>query len=215
MRFDFTIILNTAAQVPGTLLPAKSMLELAKRNDSLAWDRIIEIFGPTVYQWCRRGGLGATDAATLSQAVFRSAYAGLADFESDGRGPGFRQWLLDITISMLVEFIGSKNRASKRPSKQVARDSRNELADQLKQRINQQRHRENLLRVRRAIHCLREEFQPHTWQAFRRASAGIEQISKISASLDMSNAAVRGSRARVMRVLRETLSGLVELPEEL
>ncbi|XZE54181.1 RNA polymerase sigma factor [Planctomycetaceae bacterium SH139] len=190
------------------------MLELAKRNDSPAWDRIIEIFGPSVYQWCRRSGLGATDAATLTQAVFRSAYAGLADFESDGRGAGFRHWLLDITISMLVEFIGSKNSASKKPSKQMARDGCNELADQLGLRIYQQRHRENVLRVRRAIHCFREEFPSHTWQAFWRASAGNEQISKISASLDMSNAAVCASRSRVMRVLRETLAGLVELPEE-
>ncbi len=115
---------------------------------------------------------------------------------------------------MLVEFIGSRNSASKKPSTPIAHDGYNELAAQLGQSIDQQRHRENVLRVRRAIQCLRQDFPAHTWQAFERASAGNEQISKISAGLDMSAAAVRASRSRVMRVLRETLAGLVELPEE-
>lgn len=65
------------------------------------------------------------------------------------------------------------------------------------------------------MHALRDDYQQLTWQAFWSASASTERLSKISNNLGMSAATISTSRSQVMRGLRETLVGLVDLPEEL
>src|SRR6478672_4582250 len=54
------------------LATSLSLLERAKANDRSAWDRIVCLYAPLVYRWCRRFGLQEADALDVGQDVLRS-----------------------------------------------------------------------------------------------------------------------------------------------
>jgi hypothetical protein len=46
-----------------TLATSISLLQRLKARDEPGWQRLLTLFGPTVYGWCRHAGLSAEDAA--------------------------------------------------------------------------------------------------------------------------------------------------------
>jgi len=59
---------------------SSSLLERAKARDPQAWERLVELYGPLVYQWCRRWGISATDSQDVVQELFRAVASGIARF---------------------------------------------------------------------------------------------------------------------------------------
>ena len=43
------------------------LLSRAQANDKPAWDHLVDLYGPLVYQWCRQRGLEAQDASDVAQ----------------------------------------------------------------------------------------------------------------------------------------------------
>lgn len=66
-----------------------SVLERAKLRDPAAWDRVVHLYAPLVYQWARRRGLRAGDAEEVGQEVFQAVYRKLGEFRRDRPG----RWL--------------------------------------------------------------------------------------------------------------------------
>jgi RNA polymerase sigma-70 factor (ECF subfamily) len=52
-----------------------SLLERVREHDEQAWRRLVDLFSPLIYDWCRGQGLQAADAADVMQEVFRSVAA--------------------------------------------------------------------------------------------------------------------------------------------
>ena len=48
-----------------------SLLERLKADDAAAWDRLISLYAPLVYRWCRRLDLPEQDIADSSRTSFR------------------------------------------------------------------------------------------------------------------------------------------------
>ena len=61
--------------------------------------------------------------------------------------------------------------------------------------------------VNRATQLIRDDFEPHTWQAFWRLAVENHPARDIAADLGMSVDAVYQAKARVLRRLREELHG--------
>ena len=74
-----------------------SLLERVKAQDPKAWKRLVALYGPLVYDWCRQSGLHGEDAADIGQEVFGSVAAKVAEFRRDRPGDSFRGWLWTIT----------------------------------------------------------------------------------------------------------------------
>ena len=58
---------------------------------------------------------------------------------------------------------------------------------------------------RRGLAMIQAEFEPKTWQAFYRSAVDEEATADIAADLQMSPAAVRKAKSRVLRRLRSVL----------
>jgi RNA polymerase sigma-70 factor (ECF subfamily) len=54
------------------------------------------------------------------------------------------------------------------------------------------------------------EFEPTTWQAFRRYVLDEEESSKVAADLEMTVNAVQIAKSRVLKRLRELARGLID-----
>src|SRR5581483_5856393 len=88
---------GSAPMTPAFDATSPSLLDRARQNVPGAWERLVELYAPLVYHWCKRGGLSAEDGADVFQDVFRAVAEHLADFRRDRPGDTFRGWLRTIT----------------------------------------------------------------------------------------------------------------------
>ncbi len=66
-------------------------------RDPEAWRRLIAIYTPLIYGWCRQCGLQAEDAADIGQEVFSAVAGNREGFCGEGPNASFRGWLWTIT----------------------------------------------------------------------------------------------------------------------
>ena len=84
---------------------AGTLLQRLWSNDIVAWKRFTELYGPTVYGWCRTAGLQPEDASDITQNVFQAVYTGLNRFRKDRPGDRFRDWLWTVTRHRIIDHL--------------------------------------------------------------------------------------------------------------
>lgn len=91
-------------QEPSTAT-SRSLLERIKADDAAAWDRLISLYAPMAYRWCRRYGLPEQEIADVLQEVFQSVATHIASFRKDREGDTFRGWLRTITKHKVLDHL--------------------------------------------------------------------------------------------------------------
>jgi RNA polymerase sigma-70 factor (ECF subfamily) len=186
-----------------------SLLLRVRARDADAWRRLLRLFGPVVYGWCRRAGLQPADATDVGQEVFAAVARGLPGFRRDRPGDSFRGWLYGITQHKLAD---QGRRRAGQPQAEGGSDARDRLAEVAAPEDSTSgdsaagAERGRLLR--RALDLVRPEFQERTWQAFWRVTALGQSPTEVAAALGMSVNAVYIARSRVLRRLREEFGDL-------
>jgi RNA polymerase sigma-70 factor (ECF subfamily) len=185
-----------------------SLLERVKVHDAEAWRRLVHIYGPLIYQWCRRGQLRQDDAADVAQEVFRAVATRIGAFQQGRPGGSFRAWLWTITRHKIGDHI---RRARKAPGGVGGTDAHDRLLQLPEQLPADDLDVTDVTRlVHRALAEIRPEFEERTWQAFWRAAALGHAPRDIAADLGVSPDAVRMAKSRVLRRLRDELPDLAE-----
>jgi RNA polymerase sigma-70 factor (ECF subfamily) len=87
-----------------------SLLERARANDGDAWDRLVAIYGPLVYQWCQRWDLQDCDRADVFQQVFQAVASHIGRFRKERSGDTFRGWLRTITRNKIYDHLRKRQR---------------------------------------------------------------------------------------------------------
>ena len=72
---------------------------------------------------------------------------------------------------------------------------------------------EKAILVNRVLDLIRNEFEDRTWQAFWRVTVECQPSDMVAESLEMTPAAVRQAKSRVLRRLREEMQQLLEQEE--
>jgi RNA polymerase sigma-70 factor (ECF subfamily) len=194
--------------VPETTSP--SLLARVQTNQAGAWERLVELYAPLVYHWCRRGGLGPEDTADVFQEVFRSVAEHVAGFRRDRAGDTFRGWLRTITRNKVHDHF---RRQQGQPRAAGGTDAHLRLLATPEPAWSEDDPEEEGLvgqQVRRALETIRPEFEERTWQAFRMVQLEGQDGPAVAAALGMTPGAVRKAKFRVLRRLREELEGLLD-----
>src|SRR2546425_622239 len=84
---------------------SSSLLERVKARDADGWRRLVRLYSPMVFDWCRQRGLQSEDAADVLQEVFQAVFQHVADFRRDRPGDSFRGWLWTITQNKLHDHF--------------------------------------------------------------------------------------------------------------
>ena len=84
---------------------SRSLLERIKADDAAAWDRLISLYAPLAYRWCRRWDLPEQEIADILQEVFQSVATHIASFRKDREGDTFRGWLRTITHHKVLDHF--------------------------------------------------------------------------------------------------------------
>ena len=184
-----------------------SLLQRLRAQDDEAWRRFVHLYGPLVYSWCKRFGVSNEEAADVLQDVWASVATALERFRRDAQGGTFRGWLWSITRHKLCD----RARARKGPDA-----AGGTTAHQLLQSIPDgepadESGAESHQLLHRALELIRQEFEERTWKAFWRTTVDGVTAADAGAEVGLSANAVYQAKFRVLRRLREEMSGLIEV----
>jgi RNA polymerase sigma factor (sigma-70 family) len=183
---------------------------LHANSDPSAWNRLVELYSPLIRGWLQRHSVPRQEADDLVQEVFRVVLKRIPGFEHNRRVGAFRAWLRAITVNCVRDFWKA-NRI--RPTAPGGSDFGGYL-DQLEDPdhpLSREWDREHDLYVtRRLLESIQKQFEPSTWQAFRRVALDGETPAKVAADLGVTVNVVFIAKSRVLARLREEAAGLID-----
>jgi RNA polymerase sigma-70 factor (ECF subfamily) len=180
-----------------------SLIQRLKVHDQDAWRRLLDLYVPLVFSWCRRSGLQLQDAEDVVQEVFQAVSRAIGDFQHVRPTDTFRGWLRTITRNKIHDHFRSRagqplaaggTDAHQRFMDIAADDS--QIAGELNPFAGV---------VHRALGLIRAEIEDRTWQAFWLAAVGQQSTAAVAQQLGMTPGAVRQAKYKVLRRLRQEL----------
>lgn len=187
-----------------------TLLEGARRRESDAWRRLLELYSPLLRHWCRRWGVRPEDMDDVAQDVFQAVASGLDGFRRDRDRDSFRGWLHGVArYKVLTHF---RRGGSCGPGgtdfyrKSLLLPAPDEPIDDEEQSLVGDLYRD-------ALETARGEFEERTWHAFWRCAVEGRPPADVARELGVTPAAVRQSKSRVLRRLKDLLGEPPRPPE--
>jgi RNA polymerase sigma-70 factor (ECF subfamily) len=196
---------------PGSGPTSVSLLHQVRAHDPDAWRRLVHLYSPQVFRWCRRAGLSGDDAADVLQNVFFAVATRIVDFRRDTPDDSFRGWLWGITRFKIADHFRAVQGTPAAAGGSTAQNHLNEVSDGLgppDPEPSEADDRTQLLT--RALEMIRGDFAPHTWQAFCRCTLDGHPAADVARDLGMTLDAVYQAKARVLRRVREEFADLLD-----
>jgi RNA polymerase sigma-70 factor (ECF subfamily) len=188
---------------------SSSLLARARQRDPAAWQRLVQLYSPLVYYWCRNTRLRAEDSADLVQEVFRSVAGGLGRFSHEAENASFRAWLRTITLNKLRNFLRKQQAMAEPVGGSEAHKNLLEIADRLAVDDSSFHESDIVLVCKRALELVEAEFQPQTWQVFWRVFIEGQYPAHVAADVGISIGAIYKAKSRVLARLRQELGDLL------
>lgn len=189
---------------------SRSLLDRVRADDAAAWDRLVGLYAPLVFYWCRRADLQEQDAADVLQEVFLAVAIHLSGFHKDRPGDTFRGWLRVITQHKILDLFRRRQREPDGVGGSVAADRLADMPAPIgPQEQSAADHRAERSLLFRSLDFLRGEFEPKTWQAFWKTVVDDRCAKDVAEELGMSPGAVRVCKSRVLQRLRQELGDLM------
>ena len=186
-----------------------TLLEGIRLRDDAAWQRVVELYGPLIYGWCRRSNCSESDAQDVVQEVF-AAVATHIDRLRRESGDSFRAWLRTITRNKIIDQYRRRRGLVPAAGGTDANAQIHALAESLDDSDANARKQDRAELLSRALQMVRSDFEDSTWQAFWLSTVEGESTAAIATKLDMKPNAVRQARFRVVRRLRDEFGHLLD-----
>lgn len=193
-----------------------SLILRAKGNDSVAWERLVRLYSPLVYYWCRESGLSQPDVNDLFQEVFHTLARNIEKFRPLQNG-SFRGWLRTMTRNKLNDYYRKNGREPKPmggtdalkcleqiPNLTEAKPSLSESGI-----ANEEAQIHHAL-LRNALDGVRVNFAEQTWKAFWMVVIDGREVSDVASDLSMKPGTVRVAKSRVLKRLRLEIGDSIE-----
>ena len=119
----------TPDDVPDSGLTSLSLLHQVRIHDPEAWRRLVHLYSPLVFRWCRRAGLSSEDSADVLQNVFFAVATRVVDFHRDEPGDSFRGWLWGIARFKIADHFRARKDAPEAAGGSTALFSLHQVSD--------------------------------------------------------------------------------------
>jgi RNA polymerase sigma-70 factor (ECF subfamily) len=190
---------------------SSGLLNRVKAGQPEAWARLIDVYGPLIYQWCRQSGLQASDATDVGQEVFAAVARRIAEFHKEQPTSSFRGWLWTVTRNKIRYHFRARKR---HPPARGGTDAQQQLAgipeppkDPPTAMTGDSP--DNGLE-HRAIEVVKAGVEEQTWRAFWLYAIDGRTAGEVAEELKISVQAVYTANFRVRRKLREELEDLID-----
>jgi len=190
---------------------SSTLLDQLRTGRPEAWQRLVLLYSPVIYRWCRRSGVTAEDAADVLQEVLAAVMRYLPAFRRERPGDSFTAWLAAITRSKIHDHYRHRSLGEARGGSTAQRQMAElpQPPEPPQQTISADAAAAACL-SRQVLNTVRSEFEARTWEAFWRVTVERQPPAVVAEDLQMSPAAVYMAKSRVLRRLRQALA---ELPE--
>jgi RNA polymerase sigma-70 factor (ECF subfamily) len=204
---------NTALR-SGSASPTATSLSLLlqlRGGNPEAWQRLVDLYGPLIYYWCRKFGLQPADAADVFQDVFAAVATSIVRFTYErGRGR-FRGWLWTIARNKIRDLY---RRQAEENQALGGRESQRSIAEIPERWTEPPADAGDSRQLTSLFHSglalVRAEFEERTWDTFWRVAIDGQDVFQVAQEMKISAAAVRQAKSRVLRRLRFVLGELLE-----
>lgn len=190
---------------------SSTLLARARASDQVAWQRLVHLYSPLLYGWCRRWGLQEADAADVGQDVFKAVAQGLAAFQPNREIGSFRGWLRTITHSKVVDFLRARQKGVPAVGGSDAHKQLQQLSLEDINPDDAALSEELQILYQRALEMIQSEFNEVHWQAFRRTTVDQQPAADVARELGITRDVVYNARSRILRRLREEFADVIDL----
>jgi RNA polymerase sigma-70 factor (ECF subfamily) len=188
-----------------------SLLERVRLHpDAGAWQRLADLYEPLIRGWLRRHDLQRSDSDDLVQEVLCVLLKEVPAFEHNGRPGAFRSWLRNITVRCLRRFWRARLYSADAAGGSAWEEHLRQLEDPASglSRLWDEEHDRHVLR--KLLAMIEADFQPATWQAFRRLVLDGVPAAAVAADVGLTVNAVLLAKTRVLQRLRQEARGLLD-----
>jgi RNA polymerase sigma-70 factor, ECF subfamily len=195
----------------GSLEPSSissTLLERVRARQPEAWQRLVDLYGPVVYRWCRQLGVSQADAADVVQEVFAAVTADIGRFRRAGLGDSFGAWLRTITRHRVCDHFRRRQGRPNADGGSSAYQQLLNLAEAAEESAPTPPVEKETPFARRVLDLVRAEFEKRTWEAFWQIVVEGRSPAEVAAAAGLSLPAVYQAKSRVLRRLRQELGGL-------
>ena len=186
-----------------------SLIQSARSQSPTAWEQLVHIYTPLIQAWGRRLGCQSDEVDDLTQDVFQSVSQSIDSFRGDGMTGSFRGWLWRITYRKWIDRYRRNVHEAQATGGSTAAHALEQIRDT---KLNEPPDPSTVEMVNgallRATNLVRNEFQEAHWQAFWQSVIEGQSTALVSQNLNMSPAAVRQARSRILRRLRIVMGDL-------
>ncbi len=183
---------------------SRTLIARVKADDPAAWERLVVLYGPLVYRWCRRWDLPEQETADVFQNVFQALAQHIAGFRKEKEGDTFRGWLRRITDNKVRDFFRERGRE---PGGEGGTEAQMRLSN-LPAEPDSGSEQDLGSLVTASVDLIRGEFEWRTWQAFWLTAVEGRLPRDVALELNISPGAVRVAKSRVLKRLRDELGEL-------
>jgi len=181
-------------------------LKLSQRDEA-AWKRLVELYGRLVLSWCRKAGVKQNDRQDVFQDIFSAVNRKIHDFQWGNAEQTFRGWLRVIATSK----INDKHRKNKTLPQTFSDTHFDDILGKMVVKESDIDHdTERTILMRRAVEIVKPDFAEKTWEAFKRTEIDGQTATETAVELDMTPAAVRQAKKRVLDRIRSEFEGLID-----
>jgi RNA polymerase sigma-70 factor (ECF subfamily) len=189
---------------------SSTLLERVKADHPEAWTRLVTLYGPVVYRWCRQAGAARDDAPDLVQEVFTAIARHIGSFRRDRPGDSFAAWLRTVTRNAIRGYFRCRRGQPMAQGGTDAQERLHQVPEPLEPAEDSDPQEVAGLILPIGLELVRAEFENRTWEAFRRVAVEGQSSARVATDLGMSIEAVYQAKSRVLRRLRQELDGLLE-----
>ncbi|MEK6239748.1 MAG: sigma-70 family RNA polymerase sigma factor [Planctomycetales bacterium] len=187
-----------------------SLLQRVRNNDQDAWRRLVRVYSPLVYQWCRRAGLAPENAADAMQETFLAVARSLHRFRREHPKDSFRGWLWTIARNKTRDGFRRQRNDAEAAGGTSAHRRVQALSDPFAAENSESNASEECSALLRALELIRPDFEQRTWQAFWGMAVEDRAAADLAEELGMKERSVRQAKYRVLQRLRADLQDLID-----
>lgn len=181
-------------------------------DDAEAWEKLLKVWTPCVYQFCNRKGIKGIDADEVVQEVMMKIFRFRDSFSRDKKGYRLKAWLLTIINQRVDDYyrrFAAKNRAAggSEMAGFMANQSNGfdiESIDDTEECFNPG------LWMAKTLEVIKEDVTPMTWEIFKLFKIENMTGKEVGKMFDISEGAVRVRANSVVKRIREEADGLFD-----
>ena len=188
---------------------SESLLAQLRENEPQAWERLVTLYTPLVYYWCRKLDVPPQDIPDVVQETFKAVARNVYRFRKQRTGDTFRGWLRTITRSKVMDYYRRGANEPRATGGTAAQLRFSQFPADVPGDDPEEDEVQSVV-FRQALAFIRSHFGDHTWQAFWRVVVEGQSTDEVAQALSMQPGTVRVAKCRVLRRLRQELGELIE-----